>query len=110
MSTIYLNHCPSCGKELTDEEKAYSGEHDCVGYLRAELERVKAENEMHNKMFEKFLEEIQYEERKSHYHTDKCASFSRTECICGVDAMSDFCGVLLGIVSEIKPAAPEEEK
>ena len=43
MTTIYLKHCINCGKELTDEEKAYSGEHDCVGYLRAELERVKAE-------------------------------------------------------------------
>jgi len=44
MTTIYLNHCPSCGKELTDEEKAYSGEHDCVGYLLSGLERVREEN------------------------------------------------------------------
>jgi len=45
MTTIYLNHCHSCGKELTDEEKIYPEEHDCVTFLRAELERVKAENE-----------------------------------------------------------------
>jgi len=42
MKTIYLNHCSQCGKELTDEEKAYSDTHDCVTYLLsrvAELEK-----------------------------------------------------------------------
>jgi len=118
MSTENMRYHAECAEELEATNRGdgripirhellskFANEFDS---LRSELERVREENANYRTVLEKLREEIQDKARESNYHTDKCASFSRTECVCGVDTMSDFCDDLLSIEALLHPTAPKE--
>jgi len=98
----------SCAPQFAGQSMRIVEQESEIISLRSELERVREENANYRTVLEKLREEIQDKARESNYHTDKCASFSRTECVCGVDTMSDFCDDLLSIEALLHPTAPKE--